>query len=89
MPTGAAVQTYNILLAENRRVGAGLIAVIDRHGPSLDRIREAYRHCEDLVRAHDKDHYLASLFAPADRRPYLFALYAFALEIGRVEMLVT
>jgi uncharacterized protein len=27
MPTGAAVRTYNILLAENRRVGAGLIAV--------------------------------------------------------------
>ena len=27
MPTGAAVRTYNILLAEGRRVGAGLIAV--------------------------------------------------------------
>jgi len=27
MATGAAVQTYNILLAENRRVGAGLISV--------------------------------------------------------------
>jgi uncharacterized protein len=27
MTTGAAVSTYNILLAENRRVGAGLIAV--------------------------------------------------------------
>ena len=27
MPTGAAVSTYNILLGENRRVGAGLIAV--------------------------------------------------------------
>ena len=27
MPIGAAVHTYNILLAENRRVGAGLIAV--------------------------------------------------------------
>ncbi len=28
MPTGAAVRTYNILLAENRRVGAGLIAIV-------------------------------------------------------------
>ena len=28
MPTGAAVRTYNILLAEDRRVGAGLIAVV-------------------------------------------------------------
>jgi len=27
MATGAAVRTYNILLAENRRFGAGLIAV--------------------------------------------------------------
>ena len=27
MPTGAAVRTWNILLAENRRVGAGLIVV--------------------------------------------------------------
>ena len=28
MTTGAAVRTYNILLAENRRIGAGLIAVV-------------------------------------------------------------
>ena len=27
MATGAVVRTYNILLAENRRIGAGLIAV--------------------------------------------------------------
>jgi len=54
----------------------------------VDRIREAYRHCEALVRAHDKDHFLTSLFSPTERRPYLFALYAFALEIGRVKLLV-
>jgi phytoene/squalene synthetase len=54
-----------------------------------DTIDEAYRHCERLVRAHDKDRYLTSLFAPADRRRYLFALYAFALELARVKMLVT
>src|SRR6185437_5119844 len=54
----------------------------------VDRIVEAYRHCEALVRAHDKDDYLASLFAPAERRRHLFALYAFALEIGRVKSLV-
>jgi uncharacterized protein len=28
MATGTAIRTYNILLAENRRVGAGLIAVV-------------------------------------------------------------
>src|SRR5882724_6935760 len=42
------------------------------------------RHCEDLVRAADKDRYLATLFAPADRRGPLFALYAFAHEIATV-----
>ena len=28
MPTGAAARTYNVLIAENRRVAAGLIAVL-------------------------------------------------------------
>jgi phytoene synthase len=43
-----------------------------------------YHHCENLVRAADKDRYLATLFAPADRRGPLFALYAFAHEIATV-----
>ena len=51
-------------------------------------MQDAFAHCEELVRSHDKDRFLASLFAPADRRKYLFALYAFALEIGRVKYLV-
>jgi phytoene synthase len=41
-------------------------------------------HCAALVREHDRDRYIATLFAPADRREALYALYAFALEIGRV-----
>jgi 15-cis-phytoene synthase len=45
---------------------------------------DAFAHCENLVRAGDKDRYLATLFAPADRRPHLHALYAFNLEIARV-----
>ena len=32
----------------------------------------------------DKDRYLASLFAPDARRPYLLALYAFNIELARV-----
>jgi phytoene synthase len=44
----------------------------------------AYAHCEALVRAADKDRYLASLFAPAAARQHLYALYAFASEIARV-----
>ena len=45
---------------------------------------EAYAHCEQLVREADKDRFLATLFAPADRRPHLYALYAFNIEISRV-----
>lgn len=41
-------------------------------------------HCTNLVRESDHDRYLATLFAPADRRDGLFALYAFAGEIARV-----
>ncbi len=39
---------------------------------------------EDQVRTHDRDRYLASLFAPDDARPHLFALYAFNAEIARI-----
>ncbi|MGD9923923.1 MAG: phytoene/squalene synthase family protein [Pseudorhodoplanes sp.] len=41
-------------------------------------------YCEALVRETDKDRYLATLFAPAARRPDLFALYAFDLETASV-----
>jgi 15-cis-phytoene synthase len=43
-----------------------------------------YRHCEALVRTADKDLFLATLFAPADKRGPLFALYAFNAEIASV-----
>ncbi|MEI7805549.1 MAG: phytoene/squalene synthase family protein [Hyphomicrobiales bacterium] len=41
-------------------------------------------HCQKLVREADKDRFLAALFAPAERRAALFALYAFNVEIARV-----
>ncbi len=41
-------------------------------------------HCESLVREGDPDRYWASLFASADKRPFLHALYAFSFEIARV-----
>jgi phytoene synthase len=47
-------------------------------------IGASYRHCESLVREQDRDRYIASLFAPAERRPHLHALYAFDIEIARV-----
>jgi phytoene synthase len=41
-------------------------------------------HCEQLIRAGDKDRFLATLFARAEQRGPLFALYAFNLEIAGV-----
>ncbi len=41
-------------------------------------------YCESLVREADKDRFLASLFAPAERRPDLYAIYAFDLETAAV-----
>ena len=49
---------------------------------TLAAMDETYRHCEALVRAADKDRYLAALYAPADKRGSLFALYALNHEIG-------
>jgi phytoene synthase len=47
-------------------------------------MQDAYAHCEAVVRAADKDRYLAALFAPAGLRPHLHALHAFNSEIARV-----
>jgi phytoene synthase len=47
-------------------------------------MRDAFAHCEALVRASDKDRFLATLFAPAEHRDALFALYAFNVDITRV-----
>lgn len=52
--------------------------------PAVSRLESAFSHCEALVREQDPDRYWSSLFAPADKRPYLFALYAFSIEISRV-----
>lgn len=45
---------------------------------------ESDRHCFELVRAGDKDRFLASLFAPEDKRKHLHALYAFNIEVSRI-----
>lgn len=52
-------------------------------------MQDAFAHCEALVRAADKDRFLATLFAPAAHRGALFALYAFNSEIARVRELVS
>jgi phytoene synthase len=51
-------------------------------------IMDAYSHCEQVIREADKDRFLASLFAPAERRGGLHALYAFDIEVARVRDVV-
>ena len=52
----------------------------DTDSPSY-RVDQAY--CAGQVRRYDRDRYLGALFAPESRRPDLFALYAFNLEIAK------
>jgi squalene synthase HpnC len=41
-------------------------------------VERAYAYCEEFVRAHTESYPVASRFVPAEIRPYLMALYAFA-----------
>ncbi len=47
-------------------------------------MQDAFAHCAELVRTADRDRYIAALFAPAEHRGGLFALYAFNAEVARV-----
>ena len=47
-------------------------------------MQDAFAYCAELVRAADRDRFLSSLFAPAEHRGALHALYAFNVEIARV-----
>jgi len=46
-------------------------------------------YCDTSLREHDRDRWLAHLFAPEAHRPALAALYAFNIEIARVRDLVS
>ncbi len=46
-------------------------------------------YCAREVRRHDNDRFLTALFAPADRREDLFALYAFNLEVAKTREVVS
>ncbi|HWJ71807.1 MAG TPA: phytoene/squalene synthase family protein [Kaistia sp.] len=50
---------------------------------------DAFAFCAEEVRRHDRDRFLADLFAPEPARRHLFALHAFNLEIARVRELVS
>ncbi len=41
-------------------------------------------YCQELVRRADRDRWLSTLFAPAEHRTALLALYAFNVEVARV-----
>lgn len=43
-----------------------------------------YDFCENLVRENDRDLWLASLFAPAPSRQYIYAIYAFVIETAHI-----
>jgi 15-cis-phytoene synthase len=47
-------------------------------------MQDAFAYCAELVRQADRDRFLASLFAPAEHRGALHALYAFNVEVTRV-----
>lgn len=47
------------------------------------------RHAMEIVRKADPDRYIATLYAPEDKRAALFALYAFDAEIIRIRDLVS
>lgn len=51
-------------------------------------MQDAFAHCEALVRAADRERFLTALFAPAEHRAALHALYAFNLEIARVREVI-
>jgi len=51
-------------------------------------MESAFAACEATVRRADPDRYFSALFAPADKRPSLYALYAFNHEIARIGELV-
>lgn len=54
----------------------------------MTRAAEDAAYCAALARAHDKDRFIASLYAPPEHRAALQVLAAFAVEIGRVRGLV-
>src|SRR5271156_3913741 len=47
-------------------------------------MQDAFAYCAELVRAADRDRFLAALFAPLEHRQALHALYAFNSEVARV-----
>ena len=52
-------------------------------------MRTSLSSCGELIRRHDPDRFLLSMFAPADTRPALWALFAFNHEIAKTRDVVS
>lgn len=48
------------------------------------RLDEAYRHCDELVRAHDRDRWMANGLLPDNKRRHAMAIHAFSYEAARI-----
>jgi 15-cis-phytoene synthase len=80
-----SAESFNDLRAI--RDPTGILRAFKSGGAQLP-MQDNFSYCEQLVREADKDRFLASLFAPGDRRSPLFALYAFNVEVARVREVV-
>ncbi len=65
------------------------LAMNTEHPDPAHRLEEAYAQADEMARRLDKERYLAGLFASQDKRPHLYALYAFSAEIARIRDVVS
>src|ERR1700730_4628408 len=66
-----------------------MVTAETRKGSSRSEADESALPLAALLRRHDRDRFQTALFAPAQRREALLALYAFNYEIARVREAVT
>jgi len=72
-----------------RRDGATAKAALNSGADSAMDAATPDDYCAERVRRFDRDRYLTALFAPAERRADLLALYAFNVEIAGVRETVS
>jgi 15-cis-phytoene synthase len=80
-PWGAAKKNQGDKPLQTADVG-GRWQLVELTSPTI--MQSAFTYCENLVREADRDRFLATLFAPAECRGALFALYAFNVEVSGV-----
>src|SRR5438105_4762920 len=92
----AAVEVRRPFLSPHHLVGSHSVSEAGQHNVTDETRKGGSRSATAgpsplaaLVRRHDRDRYQTALFAPAERREALFALYAFNYEIARVREIVT